>query len=309
MYFPFLRGKRNELDAIVEMSELIKSNSNVIPIIEPVNTNSYTVNTLKKLDSNSIPFLLIINPFEGDLKGEVDTIEDDLVSKLHNHKTSRLLFVISKNTKIETVKGIIHKYDKFKISFLHIANSNIAEELYQLSKSTEKIEYHIFTSENTSESYQNIFEDFSRVIIEDGFNSVTRNSDFPEDEIFSDLFIRYSSKYEGFGDYLIVGKKAPTTGGPAHAVALHYTHHSKKDNAIIIRHFLSDDIEGTHDVQGKYFQALRKMCKYFDDYRKSPYTRGENGFKENYKEKVYHGLGYPKKLSIMHHIELLSNLL
>lgn len=90
-------------------------------------------------------------------------------------------------------------------------------------------------------------------------------------------------------------------------VALHLTY--LKDNDIWIRHFVSDDKVGTTNVQGKYFQALRKLVDFLDHYNGTPETIGAKQFRENLADGVFHQLGYPKKLSIKHHVELMIQLL
>ncbi len=309
MYFPFLRGKKYEMQTVKAISSVIRNNNNVIPIIEPVNTNSTTIKILTELDNDKIPFLLVINPYEGDLKDDFLIIEKKLISILKNYETSRLLFVVSTKTEINDVEKMLKKYHQFRISFLHMTNTSIASELSKLSKQNPNIEYHIFLSDRTSKTYHDIFKDSMRVIIEDGFKSAERNSDYIEEEVFSDLLLRYRDNYDGFGDYLIVGKQNPSGGGPAFAVALHYTHYSETERAIMIKHFISDDIIGTENVQGKYFQALKKLIDFIDEFRFEPFTIGEKMYHENDMVRKYHNLGYPKKASMCHHIELISELI
>ncbi len=61
MYYPFLRGKREELAAISESISIIKDSKNIIPIIEPMNLNSYTKSFFKTILEEQIKLLLIIN--------------------------------------------------------------------------------------------------------------------------------------------------------------------------------------------------------------------------------------------------------
>lgn len=41
-YFPFFRGKRYEMMALRDLAEEIANSGNVIPILEPVNSNQTT---------------------------------------------------------------------------------------------------------------------------------------------------------------------------------------------------------------------------------------------------------------------------
>lgn len=49
MYFPYLRGRQNELLCLRELLEVDRLYSTIIPIIEPVRCNSTFFTTLKNL--------------------------------------------------------------------------------------------------------------------------------------------------------------------------------------------------------------------------------------------------------------------
>lgn len=154
-----------------------------------------------------------------------------------------------------------------------------------------------------------LLEEKKRVIIKDSFNRLSRNADYVPDEYFSDLFSTYKPDFYGFGDFQIVGV-GTGGGGPAHAVALHLTYLKEPNGQEIwVRHFVSDDKLGTSNVQGKYFQALRKLVTFLNQYSNTPETIGAREYRENLIDGVFHQLGYPKKLSMKHHIELMIQVL
>ena len=49
MYFPYLRGRQNELLCLRELLEVDRLYSTIIPIIEPVRCNSTFFTTLKNV--------------------------------------------------------------------------------------------------------------------------------------------------------------------------------------------------------------------------------------------------------------------
>lgn len=66
MYFPFIRGKQFELNALRELAPLL-NNKIYKPIIEPVRKNLLPlVRTIKELNENNIIPIIIINPNLGD---------------------------------------------------------------------------------------------------------------------------------------------------------------------------------------------------------------------------------------------------
>ncbi|ULQ60675.1 hypothetical protein K7I13_05220 [Brucepastera parasyntrophica] len=61
MYYPILRGKREELYAIQELQNLIIDTKNVFPVIELMNMNSTTIKFFQKIISSKIKTFVIIN--------------------------------------------------------------------------------------------------------------------------------------------------------------------------------------------------------------------------------------------------------
>ena len=67
MYYPYFRGKQNELRLLHEFSDKFAESKQVVPIIEPVKQN---VNGLFRSTNSFLkheqPFILVINPKVGD---------------------------------------------------------------------------------------------------------------------------------------------------------------------------------------------------------------------------------------------------
>jgi hypothetical protein len=74
-----------------------------------------------------------------------------------------------------------------------------------------------------------------------------------------------------------------------------------------IRHFVSDSNKDTKDPAGKFGEALAKLVDWNRIHNLRTY--GILQFVDHYERGTYPGLGTVKKLSIMHHIELMSNFL
>ncbi|MBG0765379.1 MAG: sce7725 family protein, partial [Tissierellales bacterium] len=171
------------------------------------------------------------------------------------------------------------------------------------------IKFHVFLEKATSKDYRDLFNNFDCILIRDGFRRRTRNADYPASEYFSDLHKTYQSEgYYGFGDFSIVGDNF-SSGGPAYAVAIHLTY-LKENGDIWINHFISDRTERPVDPGGKFLEALRKLVAFLDKYPiiiKNSQACQE--FKGLFSAQRYPGLGYVKKLSMKHHIELMNFLL
>ena len=74
-----------------------------------------------------------------------------------------------------------------------------------------------------------------------------------------------------------------------------------------IHHFVSDSNDDYSDTTGKFSEALEKLIEWNEDKQLDTFAMAE--FQRLYNEQSYPGLGTVKKLSIMHHIELVNNFL
>ena len=76
-----------------------------------------------------------------------------------------------------------------------------------------------------------------------------------------------------------------------------------------IKHYKSDRVEGVSDPGGKFLEALKKLI---DDINSNPEIFNSNAcneYKDLAEKEHFPGLGYAKKLSMQHHIEILAKFL
>jgi hypothetical protein len=114
----------------------------------------------------------------------------------------------------------------------------------------------------------------------------------------------------GFGDFLIVGEEYSESGGPAYAVAVHMTFvDEEEDEDMHIFHFVSDRSSDPADPGGKFLEAVQKIRNEVDNYNRLYQSRACEEFLDLLDRQHYPGLGYVKKLTMQHHLELLSDFL
>ena len=65
MYYPYLRGRQNELLCLRELLEKDKLSKKVIPVIEPVRWSSTFFSTIKKFVEKDREIIIIKNPEVG----------------------------------------------------------------------------------------------------------------------------------------------------------------------------------------------------------------------------------------------------
>jgi len=306
MYYPYLRGKQNELLLLKENASSLLKNSDVIPIIEPVKKNLSALNrTLESLKENDIPFILVINPKHGDLKEATSTLYDEIINKtLNDYSNFFIGYIVDTKSNIDDIKDFLDNCQQ-SIALIHNRYIN-AKELGSLVKEYESIKKHIFLDDQIL--YRRQFKKGEKILIKDGFKK-TKNSEYPPEELFSELHLVYDEMgLDGFGDFLIVGDEYSETGGPAYAIAIHLTYFND-DEVLYIKHFISDRVKTPTDPAGKFAEALRKLVEEVENndliYKSEAYKQ----YKKFNEDGHFPGLGYVKKLSMQHHVEIIVKFL
>jgi len=308
MYFPYLRGKQFELIALREMSSIMSENNDKIsPVIEPVRNSSTLKSTMRELSSKNVNFNIIINPKVGDLIGQTKTILKIVEDELSDAENFQLAIIIDEKTKVEEIISIIDSYD---ISYkgLTLIHNTIFSDIDEIIESNDVL-YNLINSQKTSKRYHRKFKDNTRVELDDYFISQQKNSDYLEakDSFFSEEHLFYKKEgYIGFSDFLTIGEPYSESGFLPYAVAIHISY-ADAEKRIRVKHFVSDSNEDTSDIAGKFAEALNKLINWANTNNIN--SKAMDTFRELSETQHFPGLGSIKKLSIMHHIELVLNLI
>lgn len=310
MYFPYLRGKQYELLALRELSSIIDE-SKIIPIIEPVKSNTSSLKTaVDVLRREKISCQIIINPVVGDFKNNNTNLNDFISGIIASGNTFVIpSFIISNDRDFEYAKRTIqaHKYDNSGYSFIHLNKLNKVDELAQFASSSNCL-YHSVQSAHLFAMRRKLGTNVC--MLNDYFNKLPRNTEYIEIplEVFSSDYNYYQQEScIAFADYLSIGKDYSEGGGAAYAVAIHLTFKDPNNEDIQIAHFVSDNNDGPENPAGKFFEALDKLVKFVDKYGID--TLAIRKFKEYHNSQAYPGLGVVKKLSIINHIQLVQSLI
>ena len=308
MYYPYLRGKQNELILLRENAELI-SKSKILPIIEPVKANlNPLIKCLTALINAECEFTVIINPTCGDHEND----NNELITRLNDEDIFKyaklnIALICDENISIDKIKDYLDLHSELPIMIIHYGFSD-AKALTNLLSEYNNINTQIFIEEFAQKRYRKAFSEYDRVLIRDGFKKRS-NKDHPQVEHFSELHIMYDDEgMRGFGDFLINGDEYSETGGPAYAVAIHLTYlDSSDDNDMFIKHYVSNTNSSPADPGGKFLEALNKLVN--DTNSNIFKSNAILEFKKLYDRQHFPGLGSVKKLSIQHHIELIADFL
>lgn len=307
MYFPYLRGRQYELLALRELVLKNSLSNKIIPIVEPVKLSSTLIKTLEVFADNQHKIGVICNPEVGTLLKEMEGVDDEK----NKNRFLELLsneFIINCFIADRNLKEMVNSFKE-----------NSAFELNECIVICDKHDYvetYLDVFAENIPKYTLIPDEFRRkirknkVILGDRFIKKDRNSDYADfiDEFFSEDHLYYSEDgYEGFADYSIIGKDYFDSGFAPYAVAIHIVYFSE-DDSLRVMHFVSDTNEDIKNPAKKFYEAVSKLVKWSAEHNNIN-TIGLDAFIEHHAKQSYPGLGSVKKLSLMHHLELIGNYL
>ena len=304
MYFPYLRGRQFELIALRELVEKGVLSSRITPIIEPVKLSSTLVKTIEAYGENSKQLAIITNPkvgsFSSDAKEEKNQkLKESLSACLKENNNILYMYLLRTSSKPE--KFIAKHADNMGT----ICNDKDAIPVYETNFSETDVKFNLIPDES---GFRRKVRK-NRVLLADKFNKQERNNDYIEidDEPFSEDHLYYSEDgYVGFADYSVVGEEYNETGFAPYAVAIHIVYFDT-DESLRVKHFVSDSNDDISDPAGKFQEALAKLVEWNEG--KQLDTVAMKEFEDLYRREAYPGLGTVKKLSIMHHLELIGRYL
>ncbi len=304
MYFPYLRGRQFELIALRELVEKGVLSSKVTPIIEPVKLSSTLVKTIEIYGRNNKQLAIITNPkvgsFNSDAKEEKNQkLKESLSASLKENDSILYMNLLRANSKPEKF------VEKHADNMGTICDDKDAIPIYEAYFSETDVKYNLIPDES---GFRRKIRK-NRVLLADKFNKQDRNNDYIEvdDEPFSDDHLYYlEDGYVGFADYSVVGEEYNETGFAPYAVAIHIVYFDT-DDSLRVKHFVSDSNDDISDPAGKFQEALSKLVEWNEE--KQLDTVAMKEFEDLYRREAYPGLGTVKKLSIMHHLELIGRYL
>lgn len=304
MYYPLLRGRQNELLAIKELLKNSKLSKKIVPVIEPVKLSATIVNTVEDFCEANHSLVLIRNP-------QVGSLNSDAKNPKNARYKERLKELLAKTPSC-VIRGLyvdrmtpetIIRYKQKNVptdGVVAICLDPDQIKFYQQAFSDYEVK--------TMLPYAPAFRRFTgeKILTENKFNKKARNAEYSDvdDEFFSDDHLFYlDDGYIGFSDYTIIGDEYTDSGFAPYAVAIHIVYFDK-DNSLRVHHFVSDNNDDISDPAGKFYEALSKLHDWNKTYKLD--TMAMQQFEKIYSEQSYPGLGVIKKLSIMHHLELMS---
>lgn len=90
MYYPYFRGRQNELLCLRELLEENILSESITPVLEPVKFSSTFFITLKKFVENDREIIVIQNPVVGKFVKEYKKVLKDAEGTEHDEKKGKL---------------------------------------------------------------------------------------------------------------------------------------------------------------------------------------------------------------------------
>ena len=319
MYFPYLRGRQNELLCLRELLDAGKFSSKVIPIIEPVKFSSTLFSTLIKFIEMGHQVIVIRNPEVGSFRKESGDMikniekESDEKKKEKIRKTLEGYKEVWNNPQIQKAylvdDDVISMVREKKIDAKDVVMINIKKGNYRYYEEYGEEIIGKYTVVPKGGDFEDIIED-DIIILEDSYRKAKRNIDYIEnpDELFSRNHIVYKKRgFVGFSDFSMVGNDFDESGFAPLAIAIHIMYFGNRDE-LKIHHFVSESNESISDPARKFEEAMNKLVNW-ENFDIIPKTIGLDNLIECYNIGKFPVLGVIKKYSLMHHIQMMGEYL
>jgi hypothetical protein len=314
MYFPYLRGRQYELLALRELVSNNLLGNCVIPILEPVKLSSTLTKTISEYIKASHSISVIGNPSVGSFLKDLEDVKDGSKEALNKEE---FLMQYDDTTVIKSIimqknaESILKDWAEAGINRNELLVINIDREyldLYEKEFNAVNPRYTLIPDER---AFRRSIRQ-NRVLLDDKFGKQNRNVDYKDktDEFFSDDHLYFKDDgYQGFSDYSIIGNEYIESGFAPYAVAIHIVYFAE-DKSLRIKHFVSDSNEDITNPAKKFYETVSKLSDWHKTQPESiEKTFGLNTLLEHYEKQTYPGLGSIKKLSLMHHLELMGKYL
>lgn len=300
IYYPYLRGRMYDLLALKELVEQEQLSAKIVPIIEPVRDSKELQQTVQVLIDHRQPFSVIANP-QVSVYGLNDTKLFPLpaVDNLSFYHPSAILAADFSSDFVTTTEQ--------QKSLLVVKNYEILKA-YQDTDILKQVD-------------QVLIPDVARIHrlvktkaakLTDPLTFVRHVEDYADldDEFFEPAdWYQQVDNFIGFGDYSMVGHVYFDKGMPSRAIALHLIYVTA-DGSLRIHHFVSDSNESMRGQKQKFFEALYKMVNWcHENIRGLNETPALQDLLDYCQQDKFPGLGTVKKLSLMHHFQLMNRLL
>ena len=317
MYYPYLRGKQFEFLALRAISTDLdeEHRARVLPIIEPVkradSSDTLTAVALRAMLESGMVFSYIMNPVCGDFEaGREIYFPEDLKTILIPQGAWLPALLLTGDAAWINQEAIRLIDDNGFNELLVVLQKNEEVSKWDAILSMKEVKTIVCCDADSRSTFRNLRRYGKDIVrLDDCFQSEQRNKDFrgKEDQRFNDNVAYYAEDgFAGFGDYTALPGPYVRGGMLPWVVAIHMTY-NKNEDEVWIHHFLSETNDnGAENIQGKFNEAAKQVKPFFEQQYPQDMTKAIVKLHQYVEDGHYPGLGTLKKLSIEHHITLMS---
>jgi hypothetical protein len=316
MYSPYLYARRSELLALRAVLKEGGNLSGLLPVIEPVLTNTGDIlRCMKAFDEANHPLIVLTNPDRHEFKNgasgqQVKAFHKDCGKAFAEMDGMIPAYRVDATASIAGVDAFLNVYKARSVALVYESPSLADKDLSRLAKDGQ-IAYHVVLAGRITALQLRQFPSRKLIDTRDGFNKLARNADYAGKEIFTDRHRLVGKTLAAIGDHTVIGRALELGGGKPGAIALHLTYKNDQSGAIWIEHFVSDETDReVGDAASKFLEAAEK-CVHASTRRRAEFGRNFalNEYASHVHSHTFPGLGKNKEHQIHHHIRLMLDVI
>lgn len=309
MYFPVLRGKLHELNAVLAVARKLVAAGNVVPIIEPVRARWTDIN---KILDTGLRLGLIVNPQHGiystpgPRSRRVPVRLPAVARTTFRRPEARPTFLVTTNTAAALTRTFENVHGQ-RPHFVYIRRRPKDQAVLTLVNATPPNRMLV-----RKRAVRTVPPRIRNVDVVATYRRAAANADYPFEESFSlrPMDIATDSDFAHYGDYSIEGARYRGDGGggqPARNVALHIIYSTAGARSELrICHYVSPALE---DFEAMCREALASLVADVPRLRRASPANDTIALREmvaHHLSDDTYSLGEAKEMAIRHHLELMT---
>lgn len=289
-YYPYLRGKQFELQALLALQAAGKLAPAVVPIIEPVRDSHHLVDCVAEFMAAKRPLIVIVNP-------QVGTYDQ--------HRQQR--FPLTKWWTDPNLKAGLLVSTEVSLSDYNAAKVLIYTQPGSLETLPLPRPQQLVIAGPSHRLRRALTP---QVTLADPLPRSWDGADYllQPQTFFSDQpWFAGADGLSGFSDFAIAGSSYSEKGYPLPYVRLSLSFPTGQQ--VWLHHFISDQFTDFKQPKAKYFSAGVHLLAWLAEHPEVPQTMGLQALTQSLNEQHFPGLGKVKQWLLMHHIEMVGQLL
>jgi hypothetical protein len=297
------------LNALRDLRGTTNVLNHVVPIIEPVRGGSLG-STLSSLVDDGTRFAFLMNPRVGEFTERPKALESDFHDQyLQEYDNYYPAMYVDAETSAPQIASFASRYSIPALYFLTESPSRQSVEAILACEPAFVAvrEGNVPLSAATTLSCGGI--PLIR-ITDPASKRPIRSADYPNRTFFSDAPARIDPLFRHFGDYSIIGDRNDIAGGMVSVVALHhvYAEQSEPGN-LYVAHYKSRTAGTDVPISVRFEEALQNLLEDQVETASVNRTQALGAYMRLAEQRRFAGLSYARKLAVMQHIEVVSNVL